>query len=496
MINLDEIGYGNGLIYVGIPRERMYMTQFVDNRDTLLTRLAESGRGCGYWQAEGHRVDRNRDMIVQAFLNHPKEPEWLLMLDSDMEHPVEAPERLVAWKRPIVGALYFHRGQSHDPFVFTYSGLHKDRYGRDTPHWSPMKDLVYKFLEDQSTPMRDGAFVIDQPSRNPLIECDAIGTGCMMVHRSVFETMPAPWFEYRQGGNSEDLVFCKEAKELYGIPVHCDISTVCGHYHWVAMGQAQFRMQYINRGINLTTYTKGIAARWWSKIFDTTIEEALQAITDGSPAMVGDIWKKKFGKKTPSDEEVYAFYNDPEVGKSYAMELLHWNFLQTFNAMRKTLTPLHNVDVLEIGSGIGTVALQLWVQDCRVLAAEVNKTLRDFIDLRYQEMVDELVTLETGELSIVDDTWITKTPDETLDYVVSFETFEHMPWTELEDTIKAAYTKLKPGGSLIYTANFGQQDLYPMHYDYSSRFEELLIDKIGFERISSMELRKPRIKMA
>lgn len=486
MYDPNAVGYGNGLIYVGIPRERMYLNAFVDNRDALLTKLAESGVSCGFFQAEGHRVDRNRDQIVHVFMAHEKKPEWLLMLDTDMEHPTEAPMRLAAWKKPIVGALYFHRGKSHDPFVFRYAGMRKDdTYDRQTHTWAPKRDLVYQFLEAQGVPMRDGAAVIDRPTSNPLVECDAIGSGCMLVHRSVFEHLPAPWFEYRPGGNSEDLIFCKEAKEA-GIPVFCDISTICGHYQWVPMGQVQFRMNYVNRGLNLTAYTLGMASRWWSKMYGISTDKAIEKVKAGNAHMVGDIWRKRF-KSPPTPAQVEKFYRNPEVGKAYAMELLHWNFSPTFNTMRRVLTPLREVDVLEIGSGIGSVALQLWIQRCRVLASEVNEDLRKFIDIRYEEMVEE-VTGECGELSVIDDTWIEKTPDRSLDYVVSFETFEHLPWDLLKETIGAAHRKLKDGGRLIYSANFKQQDLYPMHYDYSDVFESLF-DGL-FERLNSMELRK------
>ena len=488
-LDMNAIGHGNGLIYVGIPRERMFLTQFVDNRDALLTALADSGHGCGFWQAEGHRVDRNRDQIVEAFLRNDKQPEWLLMLDTDMEHPPTAPVRLAAWRQPIVGALYFHRGESHDPFVFQYTGTRPDRLGRQIHTWAPMRDLVYNWLEDQGVPMRDGAFTIESPTRSPLTECDAIGTGCMMVHRSVFELMPAPWFEYRAGGNSEDLIFCKEAKELFGIPVHCDLSTVCGHYHWVAMGQAQFRMNYHNRGINLTAYTKGIASRWWSKLFGGTTDEAIKAVEAGNAHMVGDLWRKRFStKRPPTAKAVDQFYRSPKVGKAYVMELLHWNFTVPFNALRRTLIPLRDANVLEIGSGIGSVALQLWLQGCNVLASEVNQTLRDFTDLRYQEMAEE-VQGAVGQLSIIDDTWVEKTPNESQDFVVAFDTFEHLPWEILRTTLLAAWRVLKPGGRLIYHANFEQQDIYPMHFDYSSSFETLLIE-CGFERITEMEMKK------
>lgn len=488
MLDLNAIGYGNGLIYIGIPRERIYLTPFVDNRDAILTTLSEAGRSCGFWQAEGHRVDRNRDQIVEAFLRHEKKPEWLLMLDSDMEHPLTCATRLADWKKPIVGALYFHRGQSHDPFVFDYVGTRKDKWDRMTHTWAPRRDEIYTWLETQSVPMRDGGFIIDSPTRSPLIECDAVATGCIMIHRSVFELMPPPWFEYREGGNSEDLMFCKEAKELYGIPIHADLSTVCGHYNWVPMGQAQFRMNYVNRGINLTAYTKGVAARWWSKFFKTDIDTAIKLIEEGTPSMVGKIWLERFGKRKPSPEEVDNFYRDPEVGKSYVMELLHWNFLIPFNTMRRVLTPVRDQNVLEIGSGIGSVALQLWLQGCNVLASEINQTLRDFADMRFQEMEEE-VTGAVGQLSIIDDTWMQKTPDESMDAVVSFETFEHMPWPILDNVLHAAWAKLKPDGRMYYTVNWHQQDVYPMHYNHENRFEPLLVG-IGFERISDMELKK------
>lgn len=282
-------------------------------------------------------------------------------------------------------------------------------------------------------------------------------------------------------------MFCKEAKE-HGIPVHADLSTVCGHYHWVPMGQAQFRMNYLNRGINITTYSKGMASRWYAKMFGGTHEEAIKAIEEGNAHMVGPLWENRFGKngKAPSAEEVDSFYRDPDVGKAYVMELLHWNFLIPFQTLRQHLTALRDMTVLEIGSGIGSVALQLWIQGCNVLASEVNPILRDFIDIRYQELLEEVIG-SVGQISIIDDGWIEKTPAEELDAVVSFETFEHLPWDILEKTIHAAWEKLKPGGRLIYSANWHQQDIYPMHFNYSERFEQLLT---GFERIGDMELRK------
>jgi len=51
------------------------------------------------------------------------------------------------------------------------------------------------------------------------MEVDAVGTGLIMIHREVFEKMPPPWFEgfmREESGviHSEDMVFCKKAREL------------------------------------------------------------------------------------------------------------------------------------------------------------------------------------------------------------------------------------------------------------------------------------------
>lgn len=61
---------------------------------------------------------------------------------------------------------------------------------------------------------------------------DVVGTGLMMVKRSVFETIPAPWFEVIDHANGEalgeDFNFCLKARDL-GLSISvASISTV--HY--------------------------------------------------------------------------------------------------------------------------------------------------------------------------------------------------------------------------------------------------------------------------
>jgi SAM-dependent methyltransferase len=483
----EEIGKGK--IFIGIPRERIYLTQFVDNRDAILTELAKAGLGGGYFQAEGHRVDRNRDTICEDFLRREDKPEWLVMIDTDMEHPIDAPMRLVRWNKPIVGALYFHRGTSHDPFAFRYTpnaGL--DDYGRPALLWRAMKKEVFAYLDSHNIPMRDGALVVENDP-NALMEVDAVATGCIAIHRSVLEAMPKPIFEYRYGGNSEDLVFCKEAKE-HGFPIYCDFSTICGHYHWVPMGQAQFRMNYINLGINSTSFSKKDAALWWSNFFGVSLDEAKIALDASNEHETGDYWREKFGDKVVSAEEAEAFYLEEKTGQLYVNELLHWNFGGVYNQIRQRFVSLRERNIIEIGSGIGSLAIQLCVQGCNVLSVEVNPVLRRFQDMRWKDYAKDF-SGEIGMLSIVDDTWRQLTPDASFDNAVSTDTFEHLAEVDLKDVLLNIHRVLKVGGSLGFSTNFHQQDIYPQHYDHSGWFSDYL-KEIGFMPISEFEYMKVR----
>lgn len=481
-----KIKRGNGKIFVGIPRERIYLTQFVDNRDALLAHLSKTKRMGGYFQAESHRVDRNRDRIVEEFLHAEKKPEWLLMLDTDMEHPIDAPHRLTSYKKPIVGALYFARGAgNHTPFVFKELTGRKDKYGRPAFVWAPMAKTVYKFLDDNRVPMRDGAITIRNPVGEPLIECDAVATGCMVIHRSVLEDMPAPVFEYRQQGNSEDLVFCREAKAM-GWPVYADLSTICGHFHWVPMGQAQFRMDYVNAGINETTFTKREAAEWLSKMWGIPVSKAVKEIEEGNTHMLGPLWKERFADRIPSGEEMLAFYEDEQVGKLYMIELLHWNYTTGFNQIRQQLVGIRESNVIELGAGIGSVAIQLALQDNNVLAVEVNQGLRDFIDMRWDE-INSGVNEPVGQLSIVGRDWLEKSPDNSFNVAVAIDTLEHMSKDELLRNLKELGRVLVPGGRFVFHNNWEQQDIYPMHADHKELFYNYMKSGNGWTLLSDME---------
>ncbi len=466
----DHVINPNGSIFVGMPRERVLIPKFVDNRDAMLANLRDSGRGTGYYQHEGHRVDRNRDHICNHFLKNTK-AEWLLMIDTDMEHPLDLGQRLSAWGKPIVGGLYFHRGQSHDPFVFKQGevALGSDIFGRKKQQWYPLRDEVYDFLIENKVPNKDGATVIGKPGELGLMECDAVATGAILIHRSVLEHMEAPWFEYRPGGNSEDLVFCMEAKDDYGIPVHCDLSTISGHYNWQPMGQTQFKQMYEGRGINLSLYQGNEIAHILGDFLEITPEKAFEEISGGNAHMVGTYWRSK---KPKTAKEVREFYDDPHTGYLYLLELIHWNVSPVFDYFKKQLLPFRNLRILELGSGIGSMAIQLALQNNTVISSETNDYLRRFCEHRWIDLQDKL-NGKVGELTFVGHEWKTM-PENEADVIIAFDVIEHLAKSDAKEFVMLAGNILKQGGKLMYHNNWGQQDLYPMHFDYSEDWPKWL----------------------
>lgn len=461
----------NGKIYVAMPRERVYIPAFVDNRDKLLAEVQKSGRSAGYFQAEGHRVDRNRDAMVKQFLNMDSKPEWLVMIDTDMEHPLDLPMRLTRWEKPIVGGLYFYRGDTHDPFVFQNSDDKEDEYGRMLRQWRPMRETVYKFLKDHDVPIRDGALAINNTKYSPLIECDAVATGALALHRSVLEHMDKPVFEYRELGASEDLMFCLEAKEKYGIPIHCDISTISGHYKWQAMGYTQFMQLYESFGLNSTIYSPDEAAELLAEFLKVPKETAMARIQGGNAHMVGDYWNARFKNRVPTAQEVEEFYHDEYTGQLYLIELLHWNGSPEFNKLRARFMNIRDKKIFELGSGIGTLAIQLALQNNSVTACESNEYLRSFTKFRLDTMLKKFD--RTADMKIVTEYDGFEGDN---DLVFAIDVFEHLHEDAVRSVLKVLRDMLKPQGRLVYHANFKQQDLYPMHFDYTESWSQWLAE--------------------
>ncbi len=152
----------------------------------------------------GFGVDVVRNKIVAGFLQ--SDAQFLLMIDDDMIPPDNLLD-MTAYDCDVVGALYYAWNLSKGPFVPAY------------------------WLDS------DGCYVRPKPGyieNTGLREVSHLGGGCIMLHRRVLETIPAPWFSFEIDPTGqkivipEDFLICKKAIS-HGFKVFLDTDRVCGH---------------------------------------------------------------------------------------------------------------------------------------------------------------------------------------------------------------------------------------------------------------------------
>lgn len=185
----------------------------------------------GIIRIEGGLLSRQRNEVVKTFLDHTH-AEWLLMIDSDERISVQAFDKLVdaahAELRPVVAGLYFGTWPS-DGLMPT-----------PVPH-------LYLRAGDGISVSPVLAYPPDQ-----IIEVDAAGTGCLMVHRSVLEAIRATatehegpdWCWFRDlplGGKwlGEDLYFCRRVQSL-GFAIHAHTGAILPHRRRYWLNEQQF----------------------------------------------------------------------------------------------------------------------------------------------------------------------------------------------------------------------------------------------------------------
>lgn len=174
----------------------------------------------------GPNIARARNALARAFLAESTAP-WLLTVDTDMVFSSNTLDRLVAAAdpddRPVMGAFCHMQetlGGHPQPTLYEVAeGANGLGFGRYT-EWPD--DAV----------MRVGA----------------TGTGCLLIHRSVFERLDAdpkthdavwPWFREAslQGRPiGEDLVFMLRCG-VAGIPIHVHTGVQVGHMKSSMMGK-------------------------------------------------------------------------------------------------------------------------------------------------------------------------------------------------------------------------------------------------------------------
>ena len=152
------------------------------------------------WQCiAGRPHDYARNCAVRHFLAQ-LEFTHLFFLDSDVEPPLDALERLLALEAPIATGCY----------------------GVGRPHWALAEYREGHFHLLKALPERERPFAVA-----------GCGAGCLLIRREVLEKIAWPWFRWveRPDGSQvgEDIYFSAKANEAgYAIRAHPGV--ICGHY--------------------------------------------------------------------------------------------------------------------------------------------------------------------------------------------------------------------------------------------------------------------------
>lgn len=168
-------------------------------------------------QISSPRIASTRNTLVDGFLRHPAEPEWLWMVDADVVFPPDVVTRLLdaadPIDRPIVSGVYFggrHHSEQH---------AHIYRLSATGDAFDPIEG------------MKGGWGAV-----TPI---DAAGAGCLLMHRDAlvkigdaFSHTGYPWFVEGAGKAGaeygEDIAFCLRARSL-GIPMVAHTGVQLGH---------------------------------------------------------------------------------------------------------------------------------------------------------------------------------------------------------------------------------------------------------------------------
>ena len=157
------------------------------------------------YTAIGKPIIDARNECVQTFLEG--DAPYLFFIDSDIVPPIEAIDMLLShgFNKKIVGGLCFTIKPDSD------GGLKKIPVA--------LRKVV-------------GGYKITDKELKGLIEVDATGAACLMIHKSVFDDckMSAPWFYTL----AEDFYFCEKAKEA-GFSVYIDCNCNVVHYKVVGL---------------------------------------------------------------------------------------------------------------------------------------------------------------------------------------------------------------------------------------------------------------------
>jgi hypothetical protein len=181
-------------VMIAVPAMEMVNAEFAQHLAMAAANMVANGIKINCAFNIGSVITIARRNLVDIFMK--SDFDYIFWVDSDMKFPIDAPIRLLKRNKAIVGANYRRR-----------------RF--PNPNFTGMMGSSGQFTEFQT---KD-----DSP---PMELIDVLPHGLVMVHRSVYETIPQPHYlqEYIPELNleiGEDIFFCQQAQKA-GYEVWCD----------------------------------------------------------------------------------------------------------------------------------------------------------------------------------------------------------------------------------------------------------------------------------
>lgn len=163
---------------------------------------------------ERELVDQARNRMAEAFLNSGLE--WAFWMDSDMVLPPDTLIELMKVAKEknakLVSGVYYQRKGKHWPVLWARN-----------PEMEDTSRIVHPTTKGQLDRNKYlGSPIVPHPDKKDPFIVHSAGFGCVLTHRSVFETLDAPWFQFIPKTCSEDFYFFTNAKEagfdLWAVP--------------------------------------------------------------------------------------------------------------------------------------------------------------------------------------------------------------------------------------------------------------------------------------
>ena len=181
-------------VMIAVPAMEMVNAEFAQHLAMAAANMVANGVKINCAFNIGSVITIARRNLVEIFLK--SDFDYIFWVDSDMKFPIDAPMRLLARDKPIVGANYRRR-----------------RF--PNPNFTGMMGTSVKFTEFQTT------------DNSPAMELiDVLPHGMVLCKREVYEKIPQPHYlqEYVKELNleiGEDIYFCQQAQKA-GYEVWCD----------------------------------------------------------------------------------------------------------------------------------------------------------------------------------------------------------------------------------------------------------------------------------